>query len=137
MQTAIVNRWLAGAALFSAGIATTLLAQSVADSSGRVEKHRTDLSGAPGMEVVVSTGEYRPGEEIRLHSHHGIEALYVIQGAEIQEPDQPSKTLASGATMVNLRDVDHAGFRVVGDKSLKLFTVHVVDKNKPLYVYPR
>jgi len=25
------------------------------------------------------------------------------------------------------------GFKIVGDKSLKLFTVHVVDKGKPLY----
>jgi hypothetical protein len=36
---------------------------------------------------------------------------------------------------LNLRDVNHAGFRVVGDTSLKLFTVHIVDKGKPLYGY--
>ena len=35
--------------------------------------------------------------------------------------------------MVALRDVQHAGFSVVGDKTLKLFTVHIVDKGKPLY----
>jgi hypothetical protein len=34
---------------------------------------------------------------------------------------------------INLRDVPHAGFKVVGDKPLKLLTVHVVDKGAPLY----
>jgi hypothetical protein len=31
--------------------------------------------------------------------------------------------------------VKHGGFTVVGDTPLKLFTVHVVDKNRPLYEY--
>jgi hypothetical protein len=31
------------------------------------------------------------------------------------------------------RDALHGGFTVIGDTSLKLFTVHVVDKGKPLY----
>lgn len=44
-------------------------------------------------------------------------------------------TLPAGATMLNLRDIRHAGFRIVGDNSLKLFTVHIVDKGKPLYDY--
>jgi hypothetical protein len=31
--------------------------------------------------------------------------------------------LPTGATLLNLHDVKHAGFKVVGDTSLKLFTV--------------
>jgi len=31
--------------------------------------------------------------------------------------------------------VPHAGFKVVGDTSLILLTVHVVDKGKPVYEY--
>jgi hypothetical protein len=27
----------------------------------------------------------------------------------------------------------HAGFKVVGDKALKFYTVHVVDRGKPLF----
>jgi hypothetical protein len=34
---------------------------------------------------------------------------------------------------MNLRDVAHGGFKVVGDKTIKLLTVHIVDKGKPLY----
>jgi hypothetical protein len=42
-------------------------------------------------------------------------------------------TLATATTVMNLRDVKHGGFKVVGDTSLKLFTVHIVDKGRPLY----
>ncbi|MFC6519202.1 hypothetical protein ACFQAT_04825 [Undibacterium arcticum] len=43
--------------------------------------------------------------------------------------------LETGTPILNLRDVPHGGFKVIGDGSLKLFTVHVVDKDKPLYDY--
>jgi quercetin dioxygenase-like cupin family protein len=131
----IVVRCLAGALLFGLGVATGLLAQVGSDSPQRVEQKRADLSGAPGMEVIASTAEYKPGESIGLHFHHGVETAYVVQGASIQAPGQEPKTLATGTTIMNLRDVKHAGFKIVGDTSLKLFTVHVVDKGKPLYEY--
>jgi hypothetical protein len=50
----------------------------------------------------------------------------------IQPPGKEPVMLATGTSNVNLRDVPHAGFTVVGDKPLKLFTVHIVDKGKPL-----
>ncbi len=33
--------------------------------------------------------------------------------------------------------LQYGGFKVVGDTPLKLFTVHIVDKGKPLYDYGR
>jgi quercetin dioxygenase-like cupin family protein len=126
---------LAGALLFGAGIATGQLAQTSTDSPQRVEQKRTDLSGAPGMEVIASVAEYKPGSLVRRHSHHGVEVAYVVQGATIQVPGKDQTTLATGTTLMNLRDIEHAGYNVVGDTSLKLFTVHVVDKGKPLYEY--
>ena len=60
----------AGAGLFALGVATTLVAQTAADSAQRVELKRADLSGAPGMEVIVSLSEYKKGEGIDLHIHH-------------------------------------------------------------------
>jgi hypothetical protein len=41
--------------------------------------------------------------------------------------------MATGTPILNLRDVAHGGFKVVGDTRLKLFTVHIVDKGKALY----
>jgi quercetin dioxygenase-like cupin family protein len=102
------------------------------DSTGREELRRLDLSGAPGMEVVVSLIEYKPGEELPLHFHHGVEVAYVQEGGMVEVPGKPAFAIPTGAPIVNLRDIPH-GFKVVGDKTIKLFTVHIVDKGKPLY----
>ena len=103
------------------------------DSPQRKELRRVDLSGAAGMEVISSISEFRPGDELPRHLHHGVEAGYVVQGAMVQNPGQPPAMLATGAPILNLRDVVHGGFKVVVPGNLILFTVHTVDKGKPLY----
>ena len=137
MKKPVAVRLMAAFALFGLGVATGLVAQTLTDSPQRVEQKRADLSGAPGMEVIASIGDYKPGESLDLHFHHGIEAAYVVQGASVQAPGRDPTKLPTGATVLNLRDVKHGGFKVVGDTSLKLFTVHVVDKGKPLYDYSK
>jgi len=122
---------LALAALGAA--ATDALAQ---EAAGRKELQRTDLTGAPGMVVINSIAEYRPGQSIPLHIHHGVESAYVIQGAMVQAPGKEPRMLATGTDLLNLRDVPHAGFTVVGDTPLRLFTVHIVDRDKPVYDKP-
>lgn len=126
---------LLGLGLFAMGAATGLFAETFTDSLQRVEVKRADLSGANNMEIIVSTAEYKPGESIDRHSHHGMEAAYIVQGSEVQAAGKGPMTLATGTSLLNLRDVKHAGFKVVGNTSLKLFTVHVVDKGAPLYDY--
>ncbi|MBP6224834.1 MAG: cupin domain-containing protein [Rhizobacter sp.] len=126
-----------GTLLFSIGLGAGFFAQTLTDSPQRVEHKRGDLAGAPDMEVIVSTAEYKPGESIDLHLHHGAEAVYVIQGAKVQAPGKDATQIPTGVSLLNQRDVKHAGFTIVGDASLKLFTVHVVDKGKPLYEYAR
>ena len=59
----------------------------------------------------------------------------MLQGALVQSPGKDPVSLPTGVTSLNLRDVVHGKFKVVGDTSLKMFTVHVVDKGKPLYDY--
>ena len=108
-----------------------------ADESGsRKEMQRADLSGAPGMEVVSSILEYKPGEVAARHFHHGVETAFVIQGSMILLPGKEPTMLETGSAELNLRDAVHGGFKVVGDKPLKLFTAHIVDKGKPLYASP-
>ena len=137
MKTVSMRQLSAALALFGTGVVTGLVAQTTTDSPQRVEQKRADLSGAPGMEVIASTGEYKPGESIDLHIHHGIEAAYVVQGASVQAPGKDPAMLPTGASLLNLRDVKHGGFKVVGETPLKLFTVHIVDKGKPLYDYSK
>jgi len=85
------------------------------------------------MEVILSVHEWKPGDEIVAHLHHGIEAGYFVEGGTVQAPGAPPRAISAGTPIWNLRDVTHAGFKVVGDKSIKLVTVHIVDKDKPMY----
>jgi quercetin dioxygenase-like cupin family protein len=123
------------AVLCSALCSPPVVADGVPGGGNVVELKRADLEGAPGMEVITSRGEYKPGQSIPAHSHHGIETGYVVQGAMVQLPGKDPMMLPTGAPIWNLRDVPHAGFKVVGDTSLILLTVHIVDKGKPVYEY--
>src|SRR4051812_17820708 len=109
------------------------IAAQAQDSPQRKELKRVDLTGATNMEVVSSISEFKPGEELPRHLHHGVEAGYVVQGAMVQVPGQQPTMLATGAPILNLRDIVHGGFKVIGPGNLILFTVHTVDKGKPLY----
>jgi quercetin dioxygenase-like cupin family protein len=122
------TRWLA---VFVAAAAFTSFAQAQ-EPPNRQEMKRADLTGTK-MEVVLSTAEYKPGEMIALHIHHGEEAFYVLEGATVETADGKKIELKTGAGSINIRDVPHGGFKVVGDKPLKLLTVHIVDKGAPLY----
>lgn len=106
------------------------------DGPVRQELKRVDLDGVPGMEVVTSITEYKPGDLLPAHFHHGVESLYVVQGAMVQLPGKDPMMLPTGAAVTNLRGVTHGGFKIVGDTSLKLLTVHIVDKDRPLYDTP-
>lgn len=66
-----------------------VLAEEVA-APGRQELRRADLSGAPGMEVILSFQEWKPGDEIAAHLHHGIEAGYFLEGGTVQAPGAPA-----------------------------------------------
>jgi len=135
MKKAIAVFSLSGAVLFGLGVATGLTAQTLTDSPNRKEQKRTDLSGTPNMEVIASIVEIKPGESSALHIHHGVEAFHVLQGASVQGPGQEPTMLPTGLTSLNLRDVKHGAFKVVGETPLKMLTVHVVEKDKPLYDY--
>ena len=127
----LLKRILCFAAL--AVLGSGILSVSAQDTTTRKELRRTDLSGAPGMEVILSITELKPGDELAAHFHHGVEMGYVLEGGMVEPPGKPAFTLATGESIMSLRDVPHAGFKVVGDKTIKLLTVHIVDKGKPLF----
>ncbi len=98
----------------------------------RTTLHRADLSGAEGMEVISSILEVQPGATIPRHFHNGIEAGMVLEGGMLENPGSEPQQLAEGTNIFQLRGVLHGGATVVGEKTLKIFTVHIVDKGKPL-----
>ena len=116
-------------------IASTLFfGHTLAQESGnRKEFKRIDLVGSPNMEVISSISEFKPGEILGRHFHHGVESGYFIQGGMIQAFGEEPISIPTGAPIMNERGVHHGGFKVIGDKTLKIYTVHIVDKEKPLY----
>jgi quercetin dioxygenase-like cupin family protein len=128
-------RLVGSAAIVSVfALITTVWADTMqADLRQRQELKRADLTTSPNMEVITSISEIKKGEIIPRHYHHGIETGYVLQGTMVQLPGQAPTMMQTGSAIMNLRDVPHAGFTVVGDQPLKLLTVHIVDKGKPLY----
>lgn len=123
-------KWILGAAL-----AAALAGSAQAQTYLRQELSRADLTGTD-MEVITSISEIKPGETIARHIHHGEEAGYVLEGGTIETPDGKQVPFPAGRSVINKRDVPHGGFKVVGDKTIKLLTVHIVDKGKPLYDTP-
>jgi quercetin dioxygenase-like cupin family protein len=103
------------------------------DGMKRTILHQADLSGAPGMEVISSILEVEPGATVPRHFHNGIETGRALEGGMIQLPGKEPEMLASGNPIFNLRNAMHAGWKNVGDKPIKLYTVHIVDKGKPLF----
>jgi len=104
-----------------------------ADAPGRTVLGRAEFTAPDGMEVIASVTELKRGETLPRHYHHGIESGYVLQGSTVQFPGKAPMLLATGASVMTPRNVPHAGFTVVGPQSLKLYTVHIVDKGKPLF----
>ena len=124
-----------------AAVASVCLVSSLfasAASAQTTEPHRVvlktaDLTGTD-KEIIIAVLEVPPGSTIARHSHPGEEAVYVLEGARLQMPDGKEIDRPPGQAGVNVRDVPHAGYKVVGDKTLKLLTVHIVDKGKPMTV---
>jgi quercetin dioxygenase-like cupin family protein len=111
----------------------SIISAAFADEPKRTVLKRTDLTGT-NMEIIVAVLEVPPGVSIAKHTHPGEEAVYVLEGATLQFPDGREVSRPAGEAGVNIRDIPHAGYKVVGDKSLKLLTVHIVDKGKPMTV---
>ena len=99
--------------------------------TNRTELKRADLTGT-NMEIIVSVVDVTVGSNLARHTHHGEEAVYVLEGATLALPDGKEVPFPTGAAVINARDVPHGGFKVAGDKTLKMLTVHIVDKGKPM-----
>ncbi|MDE2343248.1 MAG: cupin domain-containing protein [Betaproteobacteria bacterium] len=108
-------------------------AHAVDDTPPLEEKNHAILPDAPYIEVISSMEEFKPGEHMKWHYHHGVEVIYVIQGATVQLNSKAKTTFKTGTTLMIPEGVRHEGFKVVGQQHLKLFLVHIVEKNKPLF----
>jgi quercetin dioxygenase-like cupin family protein len=117
--------------LILASITAMLVSSAHAQDITRDELKRADLTGKE-MDVIVTIVTVPPGGNLPRHTHPGEEAVYVLEGATLELPNGSQRQFPTGAATINARDVPHAGFKVAGDKALKMLTVHIVDKGKPV-----
>ncbi|WP_457105891.1 cupin domain-containing protein [Methylobacterium sp. P5_C11] len=115
-----------GAAGFTAGAAAK------AQDIKRTELNRSPVSGDDTKEIVMQLVEFPPGATSLRHFHNGEEAFYVLEGGTVQVPGQVPRERASGEHGINQRGVPHAGYTVVGERTIKILSVYVIDKGKPL-----
>jgi quercetin dioxygenase-like cupin family protein len=118
--------WLIAASTIGAHAA---LAQEVK----RTELKHEDVPGT-NLEVIVQLVETPPGAVSPKHYHNGQEISYVLEGGQVQFPGKEPQTRTPGEVSYNKREVPHAGYKVVGDKTLKSLNIYIVDKGKPLAV---
>jgi len=108
-----------------------------AENTGtRTELSRAPLESDPSKEVIVATTEWKPGQGMGRHSHHGTEVSYFLTGAKVDIGGTPAE-VTEGQTRERARGEEHGGFTVAGDKPFKMLSVHIVDKGKPLTVWTK
>lgn len=122
-----------GGLLSLLAVATAQTQDAELPGTQRTILNRADLEGAQNMEVISSLLVVQPGAAIPAHFHNGIESGRVIEGGLIQMPGKEPQMLESGSPIFNLRGVMHGGWMSVADKPITLYTVHIIDKGKPLF----
>jgi quercetin dioxygenase-like cupin family protein len=96
---------------------------------------RTPLQKAEfpdGFVSVSAIAEIPAGGAAGRHSHPGVELGYIVEGeADLILDGQPAQHLKAGDSyQVPMGTIHDA--KVSGDKPLKVLTVYIVDKSKPL-----
>jgi hypothetical protein len=109
-------------------------AQTSSDWPQRVEQKRTDLTAHRPWRSSPNTSLANASTCVFITA---LRLRTWCRGASVHAPGKDAMMLPTGATVLNLRDVKHGGFKIVGDTSLKLLAVHVIDRGKPLYDYSK
>jgi quercetin dioxygenase-like cupin family protein len=121
-------------AAFAAGLTVDHLAFAAQQqpSLKRPNLPRQDDPGSPKYEAIMGISEIPPGGTSGRHRHPGIELSYVLEGSvELVHEGKPPITVKAGeATMNTLGGIHTATNR--GATPVKLITVYVVEKGKPL-----
>ena len=108
-----------------------LAQQQPAPGIKRTILQRVDDPGSANYEAIQGIAEIAPGAASGKHRHHGIEVAYVLEGSMLVEHEgQPPKTLKAGDAFTNQTAVHNA--KNLGKTPVKILTVYIVEKGKPL-----
>lgn len=98
----------------------------------RAELDRATVTGSEDLEIITQLVEFPPGSVSPRHVHHGEETFFVLEGGTVQEAGRPPRERVSGDHGVIPRGVHHSGYTVIGHRTIKVLSVYVVDRGKPL-----
>lgn len=99
----------------------------------RTELQRHDLSTS-GREVIQVRVAVDPGVALPMHSHHGEEVVYVLEGTwEFQLEGQGVQTLEAGDVAFVPTGVKHWA-KNVGSGTGSVLATYIVEKGKPLVI---
>lgn len=129
----LVSVGLAGIAVGAIG-ATYVSAQGVPQIT-RTEILRKPMSGLEGKEVVVFTADVPPGGVASRHYHPGDEAIYMLKGSLVFEPEhgQPFELKAGEITFNPAKHV-HQAKNASASEPAKVLNCMIAEKGQPLAI---
>jgi quercetin dioxygenase-like cupin family protein len=123
-----------------AGVAVGALGARYVGAQGTPQVTRTELlrkpiSGIEGKEVVVFVADLPPGAVAGRHLHPGDEAIYMLQGALMFEPEggQPFE-LKAGQITFNPAKHMHKARNTSASEPAKVLNCMLADKGQPLAI---
>jgi quercetin dioxygenase-like cupin family protein len=101
----------------------------------RTELLRKPISGMEGKEVVVFLADLPPGSVADRHFHPGDEAIYMLQGSLLFEPDheQPFE-LKAGQIAFNPAKHIHKAKNASSSETAKVLNCMLAEKGQPLAI---
>ena len=127
-----------GLAGMAAGVVGTTYVSAQAGGTPqitRTEILRKPMSGLDGKEVVVFLADIPPGGVAATHYHPGDEAIYMLQGALLFEPDQgPPFVLKAGEITFNPAKNIHKAKNTSSTEPAKVLNCMIAEKGQPLAI---
>ncbi|MFG3592413.1 cupin domain-containing protein [Bradyrhizobium sp. RDI18] len=84
------------------------------------------------MDIMVAIVTVPLEENLPRHVHRGEEVVYVLDGATLELPEWKPEAIPHWRRQATSVTYPTLGSRFAGDKALKMLTVHIVDKGKPV-----
>lgn len=101
----------------------------------RTEILRKPMSGLEGKEVVVFLADIPPGGVAGIHYHPGDEAIYMLQGSLLFEPDQEKPfELKAGEITFNPAKHVHKAKNMSATEPAKVLNCMIAEKGQALAV---
>ena len=112
-------------------IALTFLLAPVIAQQGIIRTPISTIDFPPGYQTVMAIAQIPAGICFERHTHPGIENFYILEGEGVLKVDgKPDQHFKAGEGAQIPAGAPHSGCTMASAE--KVFTVHIVEKGKPL-----